>query len=257
MGRGFNTLRFEVTPDGATGMAPDGGLTPGGIPHEAPSEPVAEDDGPDVAQQLEQLQQAFAEQSQLLEQLAPVAEYMRGAPGPQQSGGAEPQIPSPFDDQYEQKMADYLEYRDSQRLGPYQEVMQAQRMEQLENQARDMIHSVIQEKGELLTPQYDEGQSGPGPEDMILQIAQRYSPQMVEQYGEGVRADEAAIEAAYEEVKTYQEALVAANDARASNQINALRNAPREPGSSGVAAQPAVTTVEGGWEGFKAKWGLE
>lgn len=250
-----NTLRFQVTPDGPVGMTGDAGLTPDGVAYESP-EPEPVNEGPSVEDQLSQLQAAYAEQAQLLEQLAPVAEAWQGMPQ-QQTDAQAPTMPSPFDENYEQKMTEFLEYRDNQRLGPYQEVMQQQRMEQLEGTARDMIHDVIQTKGELIMPQYEEGKSGLGPEDMILEIAKSYSPGMVAQYGEGVRADEAAIEAAYDEVKGFQDALIAASDARAANQVATLRGAPREPGSSGVAAQPAVTTVAGGWDGFKNKWGLE
>ena len=248
----FNALRFETTPDG---MVAGGGLTPDGVPDGMPDpEPVQE--GPSVEDQLAEFQQVIAEQQAMLEKLAPVADAWQQIPGPQDNGQP-PQMPSPFEDDYGPKMEAYLEYRDAQRLGPYQEVMQQQRMEQLENTARDMIHDVVQSKGELLSPQYGEGQQGITPEDMILEFAKSYSPQMVAQYGEGVRADEAAIEAAYEDVKTLQDAWLAAAEARQSNQLNALRQAPREPGSSGVAAQPAVTTVAGGWEAFKARHGLE
>jgi hypothetical protein len=79
---------------------------------------------------------------------------------------------------------------------------------------------------------------------------------MVQQYGEGVRADEAAIEAAYEQVKTLFDAVTAAHDSRQQNQLNALRSAPVEPGSSGIAAAQAVTTQPGGWDAFKARHGL-
>src|SRR6266542_2329494 len=77
-----------------------------------PEPQVAE---PDYASQLSELQEQLAQQSQIIEQLAPVAEYMQGMPGPQQQidGGFVP--PDPFSDTYQQDFENYLEARDAQR----------------------------------------------------------------------------------------------------------------------------------------------
>lgn len=254
---GFNTLRFQVTPDGG-GMAADAGLTPAGVDDGMPEPEPQIDNGAALEEQLSQLQERYEEQNQMLQQLAPFAEYMQNVPGSQQPDNGVPTMPTDnFDPNYPQQMEAYLEYRDQQRLGPYQEIMQNQRQEQLNGAAMDMIHDTIQRNGELLSPQYEEGQTGLGNDQMILEVAKSISGEYVAKYGEGVRADEAAIDAAYHQVKTYQDSLLAAADARAANQVATLRQAPREPGSSGVAAQPAVTTVPGGWGAFKARHGLE
>ena len=253
----FNALRFEATPDGMAGMAPGGGLTPDGVPHESPPEPDPVPEGPTVEDQLAQFSQIISEQQAMLEQLAPVADYMQQAPG-QNGQPQEPTMPSPFDDDYGQKMEQYLEYRDQQRLGPYQEAMQAQQSERAEGLALDIVHTIEQEKGELLSPKYGEGEDGLTPQELVVQLAANvYYPDARAQFGDTNRADEMALLSAYEDVKRLETAWLAAAEEQHANQLHTLSQAPREPGSSGVAAQPAVTTVAGGWEAFKARHGLE
>ena len=245
----------EGIPEGAQPIAGLGGGEGEFAPPQnvEPEPQVAE---PDYASQLSELQEQLAQQSQIIEQLAPVAEYMQGMPGPQQQidGGLVP--PDPFSDTYQQDFENYLEARDAQRLGPFQEVLQERQLDELESRARDMIADVESEKGELLRPKYEEGQEGLNPADLVLQFAQAYSPNMVQQYGPGIRADEAAIELAYEHVKALQEGLIASSQERQQNQLSALSGAVREPGNSGIAAQPVVTTQPGGWEAFSARHGL-
>lgn len=251
--RGFNTLRFETTPDGQPANA---GLTPDGLQGEPPPDQGGEREWEGISQdEWLQAQQMLVQQNDMLERLAPVADYMSGAPGPASQDA--PQLPDPFTSQnYASEMEAYLEHRDQQRLAPYQDIMQQQRLETLEASARDMIGDVISREGDLLMPDYEEGVSGLTPADRILAGAKEYSAQTVAQYGEGVRADEEAIRMAYEDEKTYQSALIAAHEAQQQNRLHALRTAPREPGSSGIAAQPAVTTQPGGKEAFMARWGL-
>jgi hypothetical protein len=238
-------------------MAPGAGLGP---PADAPPAPAVEEspapEGPDVAEQLQQLQAAYEEQQQLLQTLAPVAEYMQNAPGPPEQSQQQMAPPDPWSENYASEMEAYLEARDAVRLAPYRETMQSQQLEELEGRARDMIADVQAEKGELITPQYEEGVKGLDPSDLVLQFAQSYSPEMVQRYGQGIKADEAAIERAYEEVKQLFEGVAAANEARQANQIATLNGAPREPGATGIAAQQVVTTQPGGWDAFKARHGL-
>lgn len=253
--RGFNTLHFEVSED--TGGIPGGGLTPDGLMgEEAAPAPVEAEPTVDSAQQLEQLQAMVEQQQAMLDQLAPVAEYMQAAPQP---GGAqqEPKPPAPWSDNYESEMAQYLDWRDEQRLGPFQEVMQQQRTETLKSAAFDIISDIQAEHGEIIAPKYQEGQQGLQPNELILEYATRFYPEIEQQYGAGPRADEEAFLLAYNEVKSLYEGWTAAHDERQANQLSTLSNAPREPGASGIAAQPAVTTQPGGWEGFKARHGLE
>src|SRR6266496_2688579 len=250
--RGFNTLRFETTADGQ----PIAGL--GGGEGEFANEPPTPAAEPETqyaqipAEQWEQVNALVQQQQEMLQQLAPVAEYMQAVPTPGQFQQQQP----PEIDLFGDNPTDQIRQLIREETAPYHEVMQARRLEELESSARDMIHDVQSAKGEILAPRYDEGQDGLKPDDLILEIAKSYSPAMVSRYGEGVRADEAAIEAAYEDVKMLFDGIAAAHDARAQNQVNALRQAPREPGSSGIAAQPAVTTVPGGFEAFKARHGL-
>lgn len=256
--RGFNTLRFEADPFGG-GLPSGPGVSPvdpdGPGPGPVEPEPAPEQ-APDIAAQMAEMQQIVEQQQQMLQQLQPMAEYLGSAPQPQIDGQTYPQIPDPFSENYAAEMQQFLDARDQQRLAPYEEIFHERRMEELNGRAMDMIHDVQQRNGELLSPQYEEGMDGLKPDKLILEIAKDYSPQMVGQYGEGVRADEAAIEAAYNDVKTLFEGIAAAHDARAQNQLSALSSAPREPGSSGIAAQTAVTTQPGGWEAFKARQGL-
>lgn len=264
MGLGFNTLRYETTLDGpgdlGAGISPQPQLNidPDGPPPGAPP-PAAEQQGWQgvTEEQWDQYQQVVQQQNEMLQRLAPVAEYLENAPQPQIDGQTYLRAPDPYESQnFQADLEQYVTDRITQAQSPYADMMQQQRMEQLESSARDMIHDVIQTQGELLNPQYGDGQQGLAGDDLILQFAKAYSPMMVAQYGEGLRADEAAIGAAYEEIKAYNDAIIAAHEARQTNQINALRGAPREPGYSGVAAQPESTTVEGGMAAFKQRWDL-
>lgn len=252
---GFNTLRFEATPDGdfATGGMPEHtGLTPEGVaPPAVEPEPAWEG----VSQEDWEAQQQFVAQAQeMLQRLAPVADYMQQVPGPEQFG--QQQQGEPFDifaDNSEEQIRRMIR----EETAPYAEVVQARQLEELEGRARDMIGDTESRLGELMRPAYEEGQRGLDPGDLVLQFAQAYSPEMVQKYGPGVRADEAAIEMAYEQVKTYQEALLQASQQRDFNQASTLSSAPREPAGAGVASQPLVTTQPGGIAAFKERWGLE
>lgn len=250
--RGFNTLRHEANFDGG-GLAPDAGLTPDGLPHEAPPEPEQEQGWQGVSQeQWESQQEQLQQMSALVQQLAPVAEYMQGFPGQGQQQQEQGQPFDLFADDAEDRIRNMIREENA----PYREIVQERQHEELVGRAKDMISDTENRLGELTRPQYGEGQSGLAPADLVLQLAQSYSPAMVNQYGPGVRADEAAIEKAYSEVKSYQEALVAAAEQREYNQASTLSSAPREPSGSGVASQPLVTTQPGGWEAFKSRHNL-
>jgi hypothetical protein len=250
--RGFKTLHFEVSED--TGGIPGGGLTPGGLMEGEPPAP-AEPEAPQVdsAQQLEELQAMVERQQAMLDQLAPVAEYMQAAPQP---GGAQqgPQIPDPFSENYAAEMQAYLDARDQERLAPYQEVMQQQRTEALTNAAFDIIADIQAEHGEIIAPKYQDGQDGLAPNELILQQATRYYPEIEQRYGPGPRADEEAFLMAYNDVKALYEGWAAAHDARQQNQLSTLSNAPREPGASGIAAQQSA--IAGNLDEFKARWDI-
>jgi hypothetical protein len=198
----------------------------------------------------QQQQEVLQQQQELLQQLQPVAEYLQQVPGPEQF-----QQPSEID-LFADNATDQIRQLIRDETAPYNEVMQQRRLEELEASAHDMIADYQSEKGELLQPKYEEGQQGLDPNTLILEVAKSYSPTMVQQYGEGIRADEEAIAAAYEDVKQLFDGLTAAHEARQQNQLAALSGAPREPGASGIAAQPAITTQPGGWDSFKARWEL-
>lgn len=253
MGRGFfNTLHFETTVDGGTiaGLGAGGGGTIGPEPTVEPEaggwSGISEDQWNDT-------QELLAQQSQMLEQLAPVAQHLQ-PPQMQQPDQLRP--PDPFSETYGEDFQRYMEARDAQQFAPYQQMLAQQRLEDLEASARDIISDVEQTNGELLQPAYDDGQKGLDNHTLMLELAKSYAPHFVSQYGEGVRADEAAVQAAYERMKSYQSALLAAAEQRQRNQMQALRQAPTAPASSGVAAEPAVTTQPGGWDNFRVRHNL-
>lgn len=246
------------------GLPPEGdqpiaGLGPGMPPNPAPDEPPAQEPepaGPDTAAQLEQLQAAFDQQQEVLQQLAPMAEYLQNAPGPQTQNGEQPLLPpEPWDENYQQKMHEYQKTMLDQALSPYQEQFQKQQFEQDQGRAMDIIADVQAERGELLQPQFEEGQKGLTPNELILARAIELYPQFESQHGRGPRADEAAIEQAYEDVKAHQDALLAAAQARQENQISRLGTAAREPANSGVASPP-LTIAPSSWDEFDRRHGI-
>lgn len=251
--RGFNTLRFQVTPDGNAGLTPSG-LEGDYVEPEAPAEEAAPDET-NYDDQFAQLQQTIAEQQEMLQRLAPIAEQMQGpSAAPQQEGYLRP--PDPFSENYPDELAQYVNAAVDQRTAHLQQFTEQQNQTELRELARDRVADFVSQNGELIEPAYEEGFDGEKPIDRIIDGSVSIYPEMAQRYGDGMRAEEEAIRAAYENEKRYQDALVAAADARQQNQINALRQAPSEPGSSGIAAQPAVTTQLGGWDAFKSRHGL-
>lgn len=149
----------------------------------------------------------------------------------------EPQMPQidPLAEDFVSQLDQYLE----QKFAPYASYQEQLVLGEAEEKAKDIIHSLEQEKGEFLLPD-SSGQA--------LQRANNHLPEAQARYGYGPKAAEAALSRAYEEQKAYEQAVGKAYYERQINQIRGLSQAPRDPGTTGQQAGQQVVIPEGGNE---------
>jgi hypothetical protein len=146
----------------------------------------------------------------------------------------QPQI-DPLAEDFQTQLDQYLE----QKFAPYASYQEQLVMGEAEEKAKDIIHSLEQEKGEFLDPKSSE---------LALQRANQYLPDTQAKYGYGPRAAEAALARAYDDIKQLEDTVGKAYYERQINQIRGLSNAPREAGVSGQQAGQQVSIPEGGDE---------
>lgn len=141
----------------------------------------------------------------------------------------------PLDENFQSQLDQYIEAK----FAPFADYQQQLVLGEAEEKAKDIIHSLEQEKGEFL---YSDSSA------QALQRANNHLPEAQAKYGYGPRAAEAALARAYEDQKAYEQAVGKAYYERQINQIRGLSNAPREPGASGQQSGQQVVIPEGGDE---------
>jgi len=249
----FDLYEFEAVADGGD----VGGGEPAEAAVEAPVEaPVAQgdpgDEQPEVAEAgfTPEQQSAIAEevaaivQAQMAQYQQPFQPPIAGAtPGPM--SGQPPvfdwtQI-DPYGEDFGSALGAGLRAEIAaalgETLGPVtqtlEQAQEAQRLEQGEQYAQDMIADVITRKGDIS----EHGKS------MLRFQAEQFMPEAVARYGETPRAAEMAINQAYDRVAAYEKELRESAIQQHANHVATLAGVPAEPGSSGIAStipgQPA------------------
>jgi hypothetical protein len=108
-----------------------------------------------------------------------------------------------------------------------------------QEQFKDVLHSIQQDKGEFLFQ---------GTPDKAFTLAQQHYPEFAARYGHSDRTAEMAIEKAYEDLRAWEDAVGKAYMEREQNQLATLAGAPRSPAQAGRPAAQQLATVDGGDE---------
>lgn len=213
-------------------MPEDGGGAPGVEPPAPEPEAWA---GPSQ-EQWEQTQQALG-------QLGPVSEYV-------QQQMAERQRYAEWQAQQGQQQARYdidlfgedpgsqiaaiVQHQLQQAMAPFADFMQGSQLSEAEERALDILEDDIAQNGEFLV--------GDGAMEAARALANAYMPELVQQYGYGPQAAEAALVRAAATIRQYEQAVSKAAIDRHLNQLRTLDGAPGEPGTTyGVGAQELIT----------------
>ncbi len=236
-----NRFCFEANGLGGPAVAdPSVSDAPAGDPA-APAEPAAwAPPGQEWYEQTEQTQQAILEYVQQQQQAQLAAQQAYFGQGQQQEQG--PPRPSPFDDDWDEKLDAYIESK----LAPFQQTQEQIVYGEAEELALDILNDIVKSQGDLLLPDSVK---------RARQLADSYVQEEQAKYGFGERAAEAALERAYNDVKAWEQAVGKAYHERQMNQLSTLSLAPREPNAPIQAAQEQVYKTGGNELDLVRKYG--
>ena len=135
--------------------------------------------------------------------------------GPQQQEG--PQRPDPWNrpDTFQDDLDAYI----GARMAPVQQFTQEAALAEAEERAQDILGDLVAKHGEF-------------DKEVAYARANVLLPQMVQRYGQGPKAAEAALEAAAQAQLAYETQVREKAIAQYTNQIKTLAGAPGEPGST-------------------------
>lgn len=179
----------------------------------------SQDEWNDYLQFRDQVNQAQAEYEQQLAQ--------------QQEQGAQQPAIEWLDEDSQAQLDRYLEQRLEQRLGPIQQVIDQQALQEGDQRAQDILNDLVARDGDFLLE---------GSREKARALANTYFPEMAQRHGYGTsmwnpqRAGEAALEQAAKDVREWEQAVGRAYYEREVNQLRGLAGAPREPGAGSPAA---------------------
>jgi len=136
---------------------------------------------------------------------------------PQQPDNGVPPIPDPWNrpDTYAEDFQRYTQHA----LAPVQQFTQEAALAEAEERAQDILGDLIAKHGEF-------------DKEVAYARANVLLPQMVQRYGQGPKAAEAALEAAAQAQLAYETQVREKAIAQYTNQIKTLAGAPGEPGST-------------------------
>lgn len=154
---------------------------------------------------------------------------------PQQEENGNQPIFSPDDIYDPQAFESKLEKYIDSRLQPVNELTQSAQMAEASARAQDIVTDLQAQHGEFMLPDSA---------DLVTVLANEYIEGAQERYGFGPRAAEAALEQAFKDVKSREEAIGKAYHERQMNQLSTLGKAPREPAVDSVSSQQ-VNSVKG------------
>lgn len=125
-------------------------------------------------------------------------------------------------------------YIDS-RIGPATEFQQQLAYQEAEERARDILADNATRHGDFDL-------------DLARLRADTLLPQMQQRYGHTAKAAEAALEAAANQQRQYEQQMMKKGEEQYVNQLSTLSNAPRVPAAAGAPANGVHVTPEGGDE---------
>lgn len=214
----LHTLAFEAPEEP---VAPAGGEAP----EDLGGEPAAEEPFSLSREDWEQTQQALVYLAQQEQQRQAAAQGDDLGPPPDPSYDPE-------------AFAAWLDRRDEQRLAPFNEFREQTQMSEGHERALDILADYEAAEGEFLVQASREQPIGS--REMAYMLAEdRFLAEAQQRYGPGQQAAEAALHRAYKAVRAYEDAVYAAGEARATNQLRTLSGAPRQPSGPLAAAQAA------------------
>ena len=123
-----------------------------------------------------------------------------------------------------------------QELTPYQEFQQSVAIGEAEERAMDILSDLASKDGDF-------------DKDVARLRAEQMLPEMTAKYGPGVKAAEAALEAAAQQQRAYEQKLYEQAVAKHTNHLATLSGAPGEPGTGytvGVSQRTMPDYREGG-----------
>lgn len=231
---------YETVPDALpvdAGDIADTDVSPADPAADAPADTPVDDTpswtGPSQ-EDWEQTQYALSRLVSTIDQPQPVADVQQGPGDPPELDPFDPESVKAYQDWREEQLLGRI----SELVSPLSERAQAEARAEQTNLLRDAAHDVEQRKGEFIGDE----KAISFARDQMLAAAFTLFPDFAQRYGMTDRASDLALEAAHQQVKSYQDSIVSAGVERYKNELSTLSGAPNDPasGATGLHATPQV-----------------